>query len=194
MSVVFGLPSGLKWASFNLGATKPEEYGDYFAWGETAPKSNYNWSTYKWCINGSSLQLTKYCNRFSYGYNGFTDNKTVLDPEDDAAAVNLGGSWRMPTNAEQDELRSQCTWTWTTQNGVNGYLVTGPNGNSIFLPAAGRRDDPGLSYVGSSGNYWSSSLRTDAPGSAYYVGFDSDYVYWDSSSRDDGRSVRPVSE
>ena len=192
--VDLGLPSGLKWALFNLGATKPEEYGDHFAWGETEPKEDYSSSTYKWC-KGSDDTMTKYCNDSSYGYNGFTDNMTVLDPEDDAAAVNLGGSWRMPTKAEQDELRSQCTWTWTTHNGVNGRLVTGPNGNSIFLPAAGYRRDTYLYNVGSYGRYWSSSLSTDYPNNAYYVYFNSGNVDWGHGYRRCyGQSVRPVSE
>ncbi len=190
--VDLGLPSGLKWASFNLGATKPEKYGDYFAWGETEPKSNYSWSTYKWCMNGSSSQLTKYCNNSSYGYNGFTDNKAVLEPEDDAAAVALGGSWRMATYAEWDELKTKCTWNWTTQNGVEGRLVTGPNGNSIFLPAAGYWSGTGLGDVGSSGYYWSSSLNTDYPNNAYGVGFDLYFVDWKNYGRCYGQSVRPV--
>ena len=150
----------VKWATCNVGATKPEEYGDYFAWGETQPKSNYDWSTYKYC-NGSYKTLTKYNNSSSYGT---VDNKTTLDLSDDAARANWGGSWRMPTRAEQDELRNNCTWTWTTQNGVNGYKVTSKsNGNSIFLPAAGYRDDSSLNNAGSTGYYWSSSLYTDNP-------------------------------
>jgi len=207
-AVDLGLPSGLKWASFNLGATKPEEYGDYFAWGETEPyyvmknpliwengkSSGYSWSTYKWCMNGSSSQLTKYCNNTPSGYNGFTDNKTVLDPEDDAAAVALGGSWRMATYSEWDELKTKCTWTWTTQNGVNGRLVTGPNGNSIFLPAAGYRRGTDLRNVGSYGDYWSSSLYAGSPGTACDVYFDSDNVNWYNYNRYNGFSVRPVSE
>ena len=127
--VDLGLPSGLKWATCNVGAEKPEDFGDYFAWGETTPKKQYDWRTYKYC-KGTDRTLTKYsdCN------NGFID-KTVLDSESDAATVNWGGLWRMPTDVELTELREQCTWTWTIQNGVNGYNVTGPNGNSIFLPA-----------------------------------------------------------
>ena len=191
-AVDLGLPSGLKWASFNLGATAPEEYGDYFAWGETEPKSNYSWSTYKWCMNGSEVQLTKYCNNSNYGYNGFTDDKTVLDPEDDAAVVNWGGSWRMPTYDELNELKTQCTWTWTTQNGVNGRLVTGLNGNSIFLPAAGYRDGTSLRNAGASGRPWSSSLDTGRPCGAYYVYFYSSNVYLLISNRYYGVSVRPV--
>ena len=188
--VDLGLPSGLKWATCNVGATTPEEYGDYFAWGETEPKEYYDWSTYKYGTNYD--QLTKYCTQSSYGNNGFTDNKTVLDPEDDAAAVNWGGAWRMPTKAEQDELRNNCTWDWTTQNGVNGYKVTGPNGNSIFLPAAGYVLEGTLVDAGSYGYYWSSSLYTGNPLYAYYVYFNSGYVDWYGSDRYNGQSVRPV--
>ena len=147
----------VKWATCNVGAEKSEDYGDYFAWGETEPKENYDWTTYKYC-KGTNKTMTKYCNNSSYGNGGFTDTKTVLDPEDDAATANWGGAWRMPTRTEQDELINNCTWTWTTQNGVNGYKVVGPNGNSIFLPAAGYRNGTSLDDVGSHGCYWSSSL------------------------------------
>ncbi len=206
-AIDLGLPSGLKWASFNLGASKPEEYGDYYAWGETelyyssldpltwkeGKGGGYAWSSYKWCM-GTSNTMTKYCSNSSYGYNGFTDNKTVLDLEDDAAHVNLGGTWRMPTDAEWTELREKCTWTWTTQNGVRGRLVTGSNGNSIFLPAAGYRYDTDLYDVGSIGYYWSSSLYTDYPYRAWYVSFNSGdvYRYYDYYRRCYGFSVRPV--
>ncbi len=206
----------VKWAICNVGASKPEEYGDYFAWGETesyyqpgyaqenpqshwksGKSSGYGWSTYKYC-KGSSSTMTKYCNYSSYGYNGFTDGKTVLDSEDDAAHVNWGGDWRMPTDAEFDELcnSSNCTWTWTTMNGVNGYKVvskkSGYAGNYIFLPAAGCRYDPYLDGVGSYGYYWSSSLITVFPNRAYSLYFNSGYYGTDYSSRDYGRSVRPV--
>lgn len=182
----------VKWATCNVGATTPEGYGDYFAWGETEPKTDYSWSTYKYCA-GSSSTLTKYCSQSPYGNNGFTDDKTVLDPEDDAATVNWGGAWRMPTEAEQDELRNNCIWNWTTQNGVNGYKVTGPNGNSIFLPAAGYMYGSSLRNAGSNGYYWSSSLRADYPDSAYNAYFDSGNAYWSSYFyRYYGRSVRPV--
>ena len=163
----------VKWATCNVGASKPEEYGDYFAWGETQPKSTYNWSTYKYC-NGSYNTLTKYNNSSSYGT---VDNKTKLELSDDAARANWGGSWRMPTRAEQGELRENCTWTWTTQNGVNGYKVTSKkNGNSIFLPAAGYRDVSSLSNAGSYGDYWSSSLFSGSPSRAYDLDFYSDIV------------------
>lgn len=177
----------VKWASFNVGASSPEEYGDYFAWGETEPKSTYSRITYKWC-NGSSTSMTKYCTSSSFGT---VDGKTILDLADDAAHVNWGGNWRMPTKAEQDELRNtnNCTWTWTTQNGVNGYKVTSKkNGNSIFLPAAGSS----LGYAGSSGYYWSSSLDPYGPASAYDFRFGSRDVDWLNRSRYGGRTVRAV--
>ena len=206
-AIDLGLPSGLKWASFNLGASKPEEYGDYYAWGETEPyyssmdpltwkegkESGYIWSSYKWC-NGSYTTMTKYCTEYNYGYNGFTDDKTVLDPEDDAAYVNLGGSWRMPTDAEWTELREKCTWTWTTQNGVSGRLVTGSNGNSIFLPAAGYWIDTRRYPAGPFGYYWSSSLRTDNPNNALRVFFSDGGVLRETGTRSYGFSVRPVTE
>ena len=179
----------VKWATCNVGASKPEDYGSYFAWGETSTKSTYNWSTYKWC-NGSHTSLTKYNTSSIYGT---VDNKTTLELSDDAARANWGGSWRMPTDAELTELCEQCTWTWTSQNGVNGYKVTSnSNGNSIFLPAASHRSDSSLSGAGSGGSYWSSSLYTDEPISAWHVAFLSSYVGWSSIGRVYGRSVRPV--
>ena len=181
----------VKWATCNVGANSPEEYGDYFAWSEVEPKTTYDWITYKYC-NGSSSTLTKYCDLSSYGKDGFTDNKTELDLEDDAAHVNWGGAWRMPTEAELDELRENCTWTWTTQNGVNGYKVIGPNGNSIFLPAAGYKNGVPLLFVGSFGLYWSRSLNISNPESACFVYIYSDSIVWDYYDRYRGLSVRPV--
>ena len=183
----------VKWATCNVGANKPEEYGDYFAWGETQPKSNYDWSTYKWHNDSNTTLLTKY-NISSYL--GTVDNKTTLDLSDDAARANWGGSWRMPTDAELTELREQCTWTWTTQSGVNGHKVTSDkNGKSIFLPAAGYRYDSSLGDAGSYGSYgcyWSSSLFADNPYNAWSVNSSSDYVHRGINSRDCGFSVRPV--
>ena len=194
-AVDLGLPSGIKWASCNVGAEKPEDYGNYYAWGEVLPKADYSWATYKYA-NGTSWEdpkLTKYCNNASYGDNGFTDNKTTLEPEDDAACVNWGGSWRMPTNAEWQELQANCTWTWTTQNGINGYQITSKtNSNSIFLPAAGYRGGRGLGGVGIYGSYWYSSLYEDGPSRAWHLYFNSDYVYGDNYNRNLGQSVRPV--
>ena len=170
----------VKWATCNVGATTPEEYGDYFAWGEVEPKTTYNRDTYKY-YDGSNF--TKYTG----------SDKTVLDPEDDAATVNWGGAWRMPTLGEFIELENNCTWTWTTQNDVNGYKVVGPNGNSIFLPAAGHMDGGTLYDARVIGNYWSSSLDADSPGRAYLVNFGLSDVGWDNGgSRYYGRSVRPV--
>ena len=178
----------VKWATCNVGASSPEEYGDYFAWGETEPKSIYDWSTYKYC-NGSNLTLTKYNTNSSYG---IVDNKTQLELSDDAAYMNWGGAWRMPTDAEMTELREQCTWKWTSQNGMNGYRVTSnSNGNSIFLPAAGYRYESSLRYAGSDGDYWSSSLDTDYS-NVWFVLFSSDYVYRRRTDRCWGKSVRPV--
>ena len=183
----------VKWATCNLGAAKPEDYGDYYAWGETEPKENYSWSTYKWC-NCSSSTLTKYNNS---SYYGTVDSKTVLEASDDVASVKLGGKWRMPTDAEWKELMTKCTWTWTTNyngTGVRGRIVTAPNGNSIFLPAAGYRNRTTLYDAGSFGRYWSSSLYTDNPGCAWPVYFDSGCVLRNEFDRYFGLSVRPVSE
>ena len=191
-----GLPSGTLWATCNIGATSPEDYGDYFAWGETEPydengKTTFNESTYKWC-NGSSSTLTKYNTSSS---DGTVDNKTELDLEDDAAYVNWGSSWRMPSKAQFDELinSSYTTTEWTSVNGVNGRLITSKtNGNSIFLPAAGYRDGTSLNLAGSSGYYWSRSLDTSYPYYARRLGFGSSIIFTSSGDRYLGRSVRPV--
>ena len=188
--VDLGLPSGLKWATCNVGASKPEESGGYYAWGETEEKDDYTWETYKWC-DGDEYSLTKYCTDCYYGK---IDNRTQLAPADDVAHVKWGGSWRMPTLDEQKELLNKCTWTWTTRNGVNGYKVTGPNGNSIFLPAAGFRNGSEAYYRGSYGNYWSSSLDSYYGSNACYLYFGSGYLDWYDGSRCGGRSVRPVSK
>lgn len=133
-AVDMGLPSGLKWASYNLGASSPEQPGAYFAWGETEPKEDYSWKTYKWC-NGTSSSLTKYCTSNNYG---IEDGKKLLDSEDDVAVVKLGETWRLPTSSEWVELKNNCLKEWTSLQGVYGYLYTSKiNGNSIFIPAAG---------------------------------------------------------
>ena len=155
--VDLGLPSGTLWATCNVGATSPEGYGSYFAWGETEPKQAYDWSNYKW---GNYLQggLLKYV---TDSENGTVDYKTELEPEDDAATANWGPMWRMPSSEQQSELYSECSWEWTSMNDVNGYMVTGPNGNTLFLPAAGCYEESSNYYEGSSGDYWSRSLRTN---------------------------------
>ena len=191
-AIDLGLPSGLKWASFNLGASKPEEYGYYYAWGETTPKQDYRWSTYKWCM-GEEKTITKYCIDFDYGYNGFTDGKKVLDLDDDAAAVTLSDKWRMPTEDERDELCSICTWEWVSISNVNGYRVTGPNGNSIFIPAAGYRYGDSFDSVGSYGFYWTSSLSTvSGSDTSHPLSFGSDFVAYGSYQRYSGLPIRPV--
>ena len=200
--VDLGLPSGLKWAKCNLGASKPSDYGDYYAWGETAPKADYTWATYKWMQAGQSdsKYITKYTiadgetGGIWYDSSGafIGDNKTALVAADDAATANLGSPWRMPTIDEFQELRDKCTWTWTTQDGVNGYQVDGPNGNAIFLPATGYRKDSGLYKDVSEGNYWSSSLSTTYSDHAYDLEFHSDIYFINITYRYIGYSVRPV--
>ena len=147
--VDLGLPSGVKWATCNVGATKPEDYGKYFAWGETEPKLDYNWHTYKHC-DGTSSTITKY---------NSADNKIILESSDDAACVNWGVNWRMPTYGEYQELRAHCTWTRVTQNGVEGFKVSSKtNENSIFLPDAGIRRSTSNDAVGYTNAYLSSSV------------------------------------
>lgn len=183
----------VKWASCNVGATKPEEYGEYYAWGETEKKEDYSWETYKWC-KGTEKSMTKYCTQKKFGYRKFVDNKTVLDPEDDVAHVKWGEGWRMPTKDEFKELREKCIWEWTTQNGVNGYSVKGPNGNSIFLPAAGHRLGTHLYDRGSYGYYWSATLGEDDSDSAFNL-YSCGGGYWNNDwIRDYGHTVRPVTE
>ncbi|MBQ9363941.1 MAG: Ig domain-containing protein [Bacteroidaceae bacterium] len=178
----------VKWATMNIGASSPEDYGDYFAWGETEPKDTYNWSTYKWC-NGSSTTLTKYCLSSDYGT---VDKKTTLELEDDAAHANWGGTWRMPTSGEIEELRNKCRSTWTTHNGVNGCKVVSKiNGNSIFLPAAGYRSDDSLNDAGIWGYNWSSSLY-DYSTNGWFLYFSSTHFSPGVNYRYSGRSVRPV--
>ncbi len=178
----------VKWATMNVGANAPEECGDYFAWGETQPKEEYIWSTYKWCEGNYDTQ-TKYC---TDSYYGTVDNKTILDLEDDAATVNWGGAWRMPTKEELQELLEDCTWTKVVQNDHNCYMVTGPNGNTIILPAAGVFDDTIIEEYNTMGCYWSSSLSEDSSSNAYYLYFSSGEVDWDGLERFYGLSIRPV--
>ena len=184
--VDLGLTSGTLWATCNIGASSPEKYGDYFAWGETEAKSTYNWSTYKLC-NGS-FKMTKYCTDSSYGDNGFKDNKKELDLDDDAAYVNWGPGWRMPSQEQMEELSRECTWTWTT----NGYVVKGPNNNTIFLPAAGYRSDGSLYYDGSYGFYWSRMLYESKPNTARHLYFGSSFTNMTFLNRRSGQVVRPV--
>ena len=207
--VDLGLPSGLKWAKCNLGASKPSDYGDYYAWGETAPKADYTWATYKWMQAGQSESkyITKYTIAdgetgaiwYDSSGNFIGDNLTTLRPADDAATQQLGSPWRMPTVDEQEELITKCTWTWTTQDGVNGYQVDGPNGNAIFLPAAGYRSGSALGSAGSRGFYLSnshsshSSYSTSRNDVVFRIYFYSNGQHsMDTFLRCLGFSVRPV--
>ena len=189
--VDLGLHSGTLWATRNVGASSPEDYGDYFAWGETEPKEVYTWDTYKWNNSDDSghFYLTKYCYESQYGDR---DGKTMLDPVDDAACVHYPGG-RMPTLEQIWELRHSCTWQWTQRNGVNGLLVTGPNGKTVFLPAGGYRWEDSLQSVNSYGCYWSLSLGVSP--AAYSMEFNSDGWQRDATPiRPYGFLVRAVHE
>ena len=172
--VDLGLPSGVKWATCNVGADSPEDYGDYFAWGETSPKVEYT-----------------YENSLTYGeqMSDISGNAQY-----DAATANWGGSWKMPTREQMVELVDHCEWEWTQFNGVDGSKVTGPNGNSIFLPAAGYRYGSSLYYAGELGDYWSSTPYESNSNNAWYLYFDSSVQNVYLNYRDLGRSVRPVTE
>lgn len=187
--IAVDLGLSVKWADRNVGAVSSVDYGDYFAWGETEPKGTYVWSTYKW-YSGSSTNITKYCTNNS---RGTVDGKTILDPVDDAAQANWGGTWRMPTKAEFDELRSKCIWTWTELDGHNGYRITGINDNSIFIPAAGCRFGEGLFYFGEEG-YYRTSCIVESLDTSCDIFFSSGFHSWHSCGRDSGLSVRPVTE
>jgi len=200
--VDLGLPSGIKWATKNLGASKPSDYGDYYAWGETEPKTEYTWATYKWMQTGQSdwKYITKYTfadgqtEGIWYDSDGtfIGDGNTTLEAADDAATAKLGSPWRMPTLDEIKELLVNCTWTWTTQDGKNGYEVKGTNGNSIFLPAAGYRRSSELNGAGSRGDYWSSSFSTACSAYDRDLTFVSGARGWSDDSRYYGFTVRPV--
>lgn len=215
--VDLGLPSGIKWAKCNLGASRPEEFGDYYAWGEAEPyyvktrwdawhvkwkegkQEGYNWSSYRWC-RGTRKNLTKYNNDTSFGV---VDNKTVLDPDDDVAHIKLGEKWRIPTDEEWKELVDNCSFTWASIDGVYGIKVVGPNGSSIFLPAAGYRQDLKLfcddrfpMSTNNTGHYWTSSLYLEFPYKATcYFLYNGRLIKKKSHAvRCIGASIRPVSE
>lgn len=175
--VDLGLPSGLKWATCNVGANKPEDYGNYYAWGEIKTKSEYT--------SDNSITYGKLF-KFKNDING--------DARYDAARANWGGTWRLPTDTELEELTYKCTWTWTTQNSISGCKVTGPNGNSIFLPAAGYRYGSSLYDAGRNGYYWSSTPidynYDHACGLFFYNGYDLVYNHY----RLYGLTVRPITE
>ncbi len=170
--VDLGLPSGVKWATCNVGATSPEEYGDYYAWGETETKNSYDWG------NCSTMNVTM--------------DDIAGNPQYDVARKKWGDSWRMPTFEELEELQNNCTWELTTENGINGYKVTGPNGNNIFVPAAGYRYGTTLNFDGYYGGYWSSKPHDDGDDSAFFLCFDDKEQRINAYYRSDGQSVRAV--
>ena len=175
----------VKWATYNVGTDIPEGYGDYFAWGETESKSYYNWNNYKWCNEGLITSISKYTDKPDNALNGIPDNKTTLELADDVANVNWGGTWRMPTADEYQELLDECTWTWITKNEVNGYKVTSKkNGNSIFIPAAGYFFEDSIYSLGTGGFYNSSSLA--------YTNYTSENLVFSSNGRSvsNGGSIR----
>ena len=220
VAVDLGLTSGTKWANMNVGATAPQDFGSYFAWGETEDKAieksdpymdpDYTWFEFNYSLDTYTLYkqsdeydefgfqvhykgYTKYVTEYDagqYGYKGFFDNKTELDLEDDAAYANWGSGWRMPTAEQIDELQSECEWTWASLYGVDGYKVTGPSGKFIFLPAAGYRYEWSWNSPYSYGGYWSSSLSV--PDSACRLSFGSGGADWHAQYRYCGQSVRPV--
>ena len=189
--VDLGLPSGTLWATCNIGANAPEEYGDYFAWGETEPKESYTWETYKWYYDRNGWPCcTKYCTN---ELDGTVDNKTELDPEDDAACVSWGPSWRMPTQRQIFELCDQCIKEPTTINDVQGIRFIGPNGNMLFLPLAGYYYKDTLNSANSLGYYWTRSLLESLSNEAHNL-FISRYSFetWDYHDRYLGYTVRAV--
>ncbi|MBR4840351.1 MAG: hypothetical protein IK005_07735 [Paludibacteraceae bacterium] len=189
--VDLGLPGGTLWATYNVGATKPTEYGDYFSWGEIKPKSNYGWDKYKWGHDWDSH--IKYC---TDSYYGTVDNKTVLDAEDDAATVNWSNAWRMPTIDEIQELIDGCSWTFEIDfngSGIGGQVGTSKqNGVTIFLPAAGYHDGRNFFSGGHYCCFWSSSLNEEYQTDAYVFRFLDDSVDWYSLYRFYGYCVRAV--
>jgi len=186
--VDLGLPSGLKWATCNIGADAPEKYGDFYEWAETEPRDRYGKGN-KHSSDGSSLKYSKY---------NKDDNKTLLDPEDDVAHVVWGGTWRMPTDEEHKELRRNCKWEDTTLNGVNVTKITGPNGNCIYLPYNGRRMYDDFMELDKTGYYWTSSLVTKGNSwMKYFCSFASYFSVpyaFGNMLRDFGAAVRPVTE
>lgn len=187
----------VKWATFNVGATSPEEYGDYFAWAETTPKSDYTWKTYKYC-NGSGSSLTKYCKYNTYGYNGYRDFLSSLDISDDAANVNWGDKWKIPSYHDWCELMNSdnCTWEWTSINGINGYKIQSKiaeyKDNWIFIPAAGCRNYTDLKYESESCKYWSETNNTHLPYESGAVLFTSTIYTIMMGERCQGLTIRPV--
>ena len=180
----------VKWADRNVGSTSPEQYGSYFAWGEVAPKDVYYWASYIHC-NGSSFTITKYNLQLHYG--NTIDHRIILEKVDDAAQINCGKEWRIPTKEEWEELEKNCNWTWTLMNNTYGYHINSKkNGNTIFLPAAGFQYADNIKSINSYGYYWSSSLDQKSSCDAWFIQFNKSKIKINSDSRDCGQSIRAV--
>lgn len=182
--VDLGLPSGTKWATYNVGAASPDEFGDYYAWGETEPKDEYidiNSLTHR----RGTVWLRK---------NGIINEDGNLTPEHDIATLSWGEPWRMPTDEEYEELLEYCDWTFTDYNGTNGYLVTGPNGETVFFVAAGFKQGAEAEYIGDYGDYWSATVVRELIGTACSLGYSSKAYGRRRYARFAGRSVRPVTD
>lgn len=193
-AIDLGLPSGTKWASYNLGASSPKDYGDYFAWGETETKSDYSWSTY--APGGSAVTSKEACGTsvdLIYQTQGGA-NTDIARTQYDVVKAQWGSKWKMPTYAQMKELFDNCSWSQTTLNGVWGFKLSGPNGNSIFLPNAGCYNGTGRSNLGTAGYYWTSTLHTDVY-TAVYLSFNSSSRSISKGyNRYVGLSIRPVLE
>ena len=200
-----GLPSGTLWASCNIGAAAPEGKGGYFSWAETVDKEEhadqFTWIGYKYSAaeTNSERRLTKYCSVADYGNNGFTDELSVLQPSDDAATANWGEGWMMPSVAQFEELMTVCSGTRTYLNEIEGFQFTSPNGQSIFLPLAGRyMGEASAWFMFTRGEYWTRELNVDYPYSAKVFGWDAigyandDDFMQSGCYRYYGISVRPV--
>lgn len=192
--VDLGLPSGTCWANLNIGAPVPDEAGNYFAWGETSPKTEYSWDTYIFRQNDSHATFgyiyTKYLQNPMHGA---VDSIMQLEPADDVATSIWGSNWRMPTMAEMQELIDECTWVYGAINGHNGYTITGSNGNSIFLPSAGEMFNKTLYNFNILARYWTSTLRSEpSDGYAYSLFFRSYTFEMNYNQRDEGYPVRAV--
>lgn len=185
----------VKWATCNIGADKPEDHGDYFSWGETENKRINNWETYRF-TEGDKNQISKYCSNSQYGWHELADSLSALEPDDDVAHKKWGGSWRIPTKAQMKELLDNCTWTWTTRNEINGYLVTGKKpgytNRSIFIPVTGTYDDGKIFNPHKQGSYWSRDCGTVYPPYAYTLELSAREASIGMKSRCESIAVRPV--
>ncbi len=204
-----GLPSGTIWADRNIGANSPEDYGNYYAWGETSPKSDYSWATYFDALDSNGDAFKTY---FLYDKNFNKGKISIVGTDRDAALRNWGNSWLMPTGPQVEELFDECTWKWTKRNGKNGYLITGPNGNSIFLPASGFMHRRTLNEKGKSCNYWCGDLYISKDRYEQMLEFERKPDMWSSTTyatsilgeenftykseiyRRRGHSIRPVAK